>query len=99
MFSSVEEAAEPGRPLGSILDDGEGSSHGGGEGAAMGLSVELEKEQKRRGERKGMPLGFAWGGEGGLIPSMGPQDQRCVCINGVDGRAASTAPLVNRGRR
>ena len=84
MIHSVEEAAEPGRPLGSILDDGEGSSHGGGDGGAMGLSVELEKERKQRGERKGMVLGFAWGGE---------------CIGGVDVRTASTVPLVNRGRR
>ena len=99
MIHSVEEAAEPGRPVSSILGDGEGGSHGGGDGAAMILMVDLEKERKRHGERKGMALGFAWGGEGGLIPSMGPQDQRRVCIGGGDVRATSTTPLVNRGRR
>ena len=72
---------------------GSGRGHGNGNDSERWRSGERAWGCERKGVAKGSRRG-----QGGLIPSMEPRDQRRVCIGGVDVRAASTAPLVNRGR-
>ena len=56
----------------------------------------VERERGKRGDGTNGRLGFQREGEGGVITSMEPRDQRHVCIGEANVRAASMAMGMNR---